>query len=64
MDKFTDVIKYEFGYNEKDEEKGLAFLIVAKQRNGPTKTVRATFVDAYTRFENYSDFFESNDMSQ
>ena len=51
-------------YNEKDEEKGLAFLIVAKQRNGPTKTVRATFVDAYTRFENYSDFFESNDMSQ
>jgi len=51
-------------YNQKDEEKGLAFLIVAKQRNGPTKTVRATFVDAYTRFENYSDFFESNDMSQ
>lgn len=36
------------------EVQGLAELIVAKQRNGPTGTVRLTFLDEYTRFENYA----------
>jgi len=31
---------------------GTAELIVAKQRNGPTDTLRLTFLDAYARFEN------------
>ncbi len=44
---------------ENETEKGLAYLIVAKQRNGPTKTVRATFIDTFARFENYTEFFES-----
>jgi replicative DNA helicase len=44
---------------ENESEKGLAYLIVAKQRNGPTKTVRATFIDTFARFENYTEFFES-----
>ncbi len=50
-------------YNEKDEDKGLAYLIVAKQRSGPTRTVKATFIDTYARFENYTDWSESENMS-
>jgi len=38
-------------YNKKPENEGLAELIVAKQRNGATGTVRLTFLSKYTRFE-------------
>ncbi len=46
-------------YNEDSPEKGTAEIIVAKQRNGPTGTVRLTFLGEYTRFENYSPPFEA-----
>ncbi len=49
--------------NKKVEEKGLAYLIVAKQRSGPTRTVKATFIDTYARFENYTDWSESENVS-
>ena len=48
--------------NKKVEEKGLAYLIVAKQRSGPTRTVKATFIDTYARFENYTDWSESENV--
>jgi len=44
-------------YDKEDQDlKGLAYLIVAKQRNGPTGRVTATFIDTYARFDNYTEF--------
>ena len=40
-------------YKETEENKGLAELIIAKQRNGPTGTVKLAFLREFTRFENY-----------
>jgi replicative DNA helicase len=39
-------------YNEDSEDKGIAEIIVGKQRNGPTGKVRLAFLGHYTRFEN------------
>src|SRR3989338_6575378 len=38
-------------YNPTDENKGIAEVIIAKQRNGPTGTVKLAFISEYTRFE-------------
>lgn len=38
-------------YSRDEEDKGLADVIVAKQRNGPTGTIHTTFVDKYAKFE-------------
>jgi replicative DNA helicase len=40
-------------YNEDSADKGTAEIIVGKQRNGPTGTLRLTFLGKYTKFENY-----------
>jgi replicative DNA helicase len=41
-------------YNEDSPDKGVAEIIVAKQRNGPIGMVRLTFLGEHTRFENYA----------
>jgi replicative DNA helicase len=41
-------------YNPESADKGLAEIIVAKQRNGPIGRVKLTFLGQYTRFENYA----------
>jgi len=42
-------------YNKDNEEvKGIAEVIIGKQRNGPIGTVRMSFFGEYTRFENYA----------
>ncbi len=41
-------------YNEESPDKGIAEVIIGKQRNGPIGTVKLTFLGKHTRFENYS----------
>jgi replicative DNA helicase len=38
----------------KEEDKGIAELIIAKQRNGPTGTINLAFLREHTRFQNLS----------
>lgn len=41
-------------YNPETPSKGVAEIIVAKQRNGPTGKINLTFLGKHTRFENYA----------
>ena len=56
IEQDADVVAFiyrEDYYKETEENKGLAELIIAKQRNGPTGTIRLAFLKEFTRFENY-----------
>ena len=39
-------------YNEETDSRGVAEIIIGKQRNGPIGTCKLTFLDQFTRFEN------------
>ena len=51
-------------YTQDDDDRGKAEIIVAKQRNGPTGIIEATFIDRFARFENMSSFVEMEAESQ
>jgi replicative DNA helicase len=48
-------------YNEDSPDKGVAEIIIGKQRNGPIGTSRLTFLGQYTRFENYTGYQYDNE---
>ncbi|HYN86496.1 MAG TPA: replicative DNA helicase [Pyrinomonadaceae bacterium] len=55
IEQDADVVGFiyrEEQYSRTEENAGLAELIIAKQRNGPTGTVRLAFLKEFTRFEN------------
>lgn len=48
-------------YNEESPDKGIAELIIGKQRNGEVGTSRVAFVGQYTRFENLAPEYFSQE---
>ena len=57
IEQDADVIMFIYRdevYNPETEHKGMAEVIIAKQRNGPIGNVRLTFLGKYTRFENFA----------
>jgi replicative DNA helicase len=55
LEQDADVVMFiyrEEEYKPTDENRGIAEIIIGKQRNGPTGTVKLAFIKEYTRFEN------------
>lgn len=56
IEQDADVVAFiyrEEYYKPSDENAGIAEVIISKQRNGPTGTVKLAFLKEFTRFENY-----------
>jgi replicative DNA helicase len=68
IEQDADVIMFIYRdevYNraETNENRGLAEIIIGKQRNGPTGMIKLTFLREYTTFENYTDRLTANDFA-
>jgi len=56
IEQDADIVMFIFReeeYKATDENRGLAEIIIGKQRNGPTGTVKLAFLKEFTRFENF-----------
>ena len=57
IDQDADVILFIYRdevYNPDSQDKGIAEIIIGKQRNGPIGKIDLTFLGEYTRFESYA----------
>ena len=64
IEQDADVVAFiyrEDYYKPTEENAGIAELLISKQRNGPTGTVKLAFLKEFTRFENYYGDYKSKD---
>jgi replicative DNA helicase len=55
IEQDADIVMFIFReeeYKATDENRGVAEIIIGKQRNGPTGTIKLAFIKEFTRFEN------------
>jgi len=55
IEQDADIVMFiyrEEEYKPSDENRGIAEIIIGKQRNGPTGTIKLAFIREFTRFEN------------
>jgi replicative DNA helicase len=55
LEQDSDIVMFIFReeeYKPTDENRGVAEIIIGKQRNGPTGTLKLAFLKEFTRFEN------------
>ena len=58
IEQDADIIAFVYRdevYNPETPDKGMAEIIIGKQRNGPIGSCRLTFLGQFTKFENFID---------